>query len=192
MKTRALCVCIGVMLLVSRIASAEIVFTEDYTWDEYGEGGVSGNSGESSASGDADGEDNMGGGIGEGWQEYYTTVAGWYNCSYYIYAWAEGHVFLRDFENCYGYAYAFAGVSGYAEESFEAEALAELADYEGDWHVEKCDGAYTDDGFFESRYFGVNDGIATGHTACAVACVGTGVRDSAFSHACARAECSMY
>lgn len=194
MKSRTLCLCALVMLLVSTVASAEIVWDGDYFEDEYGQGSGGAGYDYSTTTGDADGSDNYGWGYGEGWQSYYTTVGADCNWSYEVYVWAEAELTLWDGQLCDAGAEADASVSCPIDGGGNLSADAYVVDsgYNG-YNPYEQDNGGEPQGLrgSGSNPFSAYDGLDGEHTAGAVAFVPYGSQNTAFCHADARAECSL-
>ncbi len=104
MKSRTWCACVIAMLLVSTVAFGEILDTGDW----YGVGDVAGDWEYSSASAHADGDDYDVTSYGDGWQYTYTTEAGTFYWTSYVYVWAEVKMWLWNNETCDGFCIAYA------------------------------------------------------------------------------------
>jgi len=197
MKSRIWYACVIAMLVVSTVGFGEIVCDDDdgnWYGDTGGVGDVSGGARESTATALVEGDNCYGYGYGEGWMWIYTTEYEWCDYSYYVYVYAEAHLWLWDGQLSYAAGYAYA--EGQSSQAYDPPPPSIVtknpsvldSGYDGEWVYDNDEG-YSADYVCVStgEYFTPNTGISSEHTACALAEVGEGDENIAFSHVCARA-----
>ena len=190
MKSRTLYTCLVVMLSVSNVALNEILDDGGWVGDDYGLGSSSGNENASSVDGCADGDDNDGAGYGHGWYKVWTTIPAQCESEYYLYTWAEGHIFNYDFGYCRSCAYADASVScPYGSDSYSSSvSVYESSDPKSEYDGPEDEYFYDDD----EKWYDPGQGLSTDHEVLAWGHVTEGSDAWTFSHACARAFCNLY
>jgi hypothetical protein len=144
------------------------------------------------------GDDSYGWAYAEGWEQETVTGSLWGHWWYYVYTWAEAHVFLNssNYDPCYSSACAdaSAGCSNEGGDSLSASAGVSDADYQGDLHLEDADNGGAPDGISASgmrQFWNYGEGVWGDHTAVVCAGVYPGGDDEAFAHVCARGMCSL-
>lgn len=197
MKTSIWCACMVAMLVLSTVAPGEIVFDDYEDHVEWGQGGVSGNSGYHNTSGYADGDYPWGGGIGEGWRSYYTTVEGTFEWWFYVKTVATADLFLSS--NFKPGCYAWGGGDAYGEcdiywYSLSADAYVDWTDFEGDWHLHDEDDGGWPTGVFRTSTseFDPDEGVYAEHYAFAHTGVIENSDELGFSTGDCYGLCDMY
>jgi hypothetical protein len=126
----------------------------------------------------------------------YTTESATLNYSGYVYAWAEGHLWLYDYDTCW----VGASAGGSSEDPFytyEKEAYVDLTDSRDDendpepLHVydQMEDDGYTISG---SWYFNAWEGLDSDHRTFAAGNVPEGSDCSTYAHGCVVAYVHLF
>jgi len=186
--------CVIAVLLVPTVVFGEIITTGNWS----GQGGAGGNKRCSYVWAYADGDTPFDYGLGQGWESTYTTEAGDFDWSYYVFAYAEATLTEWDGQSCAAQSQAYAHGSCDHNPPYgpvTKDAYVYIEDSGHYWGYEKSEwddggGGWTASGIGVS--FEANEGVDTQHSAFCQAGVYEDSAETASADANAQAPTYMH